>query len=163
MTIRKWPAKVGVAAATVTVAGGLWAGPVLASTSRGTSSAVAGSAAVGTKARPGLQNCGIGAVVVRPASVILSCADANSVGKDLVWSKWGATGATAKGVFTWNYCKPNCAASKKWGRTTATYTLSDVVRTAKYGWLFEKLTVHITGKQTGGFPRTITYPQKPIA
>jgi hypothetical protein len=105
----------------------------------------------------------MGPVVVKPASVVLSCADSNSQGKDLAWSKWGSAEATASGVFTWNLCKPNCAASKTWGKSAATYTLSDVVHTDKYGWLFEKLTVHIRGKEAGGFPRIMTYTQKPVA
>jgi energy-converting hydrogenase Eha subunit B len=84
------------------------------------------------------------------------------LGKDLAWSKWGPTGAAARGVFTWNVCKPDCAASRTWDKSTANYALGDVVHTTKYGGLFEALTVHITGKKTGGFPRTMVYPQKPV-
>lgn len=119
-------------------------------------------AATATKAMPGLLNCGLGKVEVKPKTLILSCADANSQGTHLVWSKWATAGAKATGTFTWNLCTPNCAASKTWGKSTATYTLSRLVHTTKYGWLFEKLTVHITGKKTGGFPRTMTYPQAPV-
>jgi len=158
------PVTLALGAATTLAAAGAWAGPALAAPAHpGTSSPGASPAVLmGTKARPGLKNCGLYPVTVKPRTLVLSCADANSQGKDLVWSQWGPTKAAATGVFTWNVCKPNCAASKTWGTSRATYTLSHVARTAKYGWLYEELTVHITGKQTGGFPRTITYPQKPM-
>jgi hypothetical protein len=115
-----------------------------------------------SKALPGVENCGLGPVLIKPKVLVLSCADANSLATSLVWSQWSTSGARASGTFTWNLCKPYCAASKRWGKSTATYVLSDLVDTTKHGWLFEMLTVRITGKQTGGFPRTIRYPQRPL-
>lgn len=99
--------------------------------------------------------------LVRPKTLTLSCADANSLAVDLVWSSWGSKTAAATGVYTWNTCVPYCAASKTWDRTAARVTLSDPVHT-KAGWLFEKLTVHITGKAPRQIPRTITYPEAPV-
>jgi hypothetical protein len=120
-----------------------------------------GPAGLPTQAVPGLKDCGLGKPEVRPKTLIIACADAGIVAEGLTWSVWGASGASATGIITWNTCVPNCAASKKWGKSTATYKLGDVVHTSKYGWLFEALTVHITGKQTGGMPRVLKYPEKP--
>ena len=99
--------------------------------------------------------------LVRPKTLTLACADGNSLAVDLVWSSWGSKTATAAGVYTWNTCVPYCAASKTWDRTAASFTLSDPVHT-KAGWLFEKLTVHITGKAPHQIPRTITFPEAPV-
>jgi hypothetical protein len=151
----------GVAAIAVCV--GLWAGPVVASPARlGPASGPPAPALAGTKTRPGFVDCGVYPLAVKPAGFVVSCADSNSLAKDLAWSKWGTTAATARGAFTWNVCKPYCAASKTWAKSAATFTLSDMVHTTKYGWVFEALTVHITGKKTGGFPRTMTYKEKPL-
>lgn len=46
----------------------------------------------------------------RPASIIISCADANSLLERLHWSSWGGTTALATGRFVWNDCTPYCAA-----------------------------------------------------
>jgi hypothetical protein len=135
------------------------AGTTGLSTPADAAQARAADSVVGSKALPGIENCGLGPVLIKPKALVLSCADDNSRATSLVWSKWSTTGAKATGTFTWIVCRPYCAASKKWGKSTATYTLGDLVHTTKHGWLFETLTVHITGKQTGGFPRTITYPQ----
>lgn len=156
MRSSKLASRTALAVAASMVAIGTWSASAVAAPAR------PAPATLGTKAVPGLENCGLGPVLVKPKTVVLSCADANSMGKDLVWSKWAAGGAKATGIFTWNVCKPYCAASKTWAKSTATYTLGDLVHTSKYGWLFEELTVHITGKKTGGFPRTMTYPQKPV-
>ncbi|MFA7322735.1 MAG: hypothetical protein WC005_00080 [Candidatus Nanopelagicales bacterium] len=48
----------------------------------------------------------------KPKSYILTCADANSLLKDLKWSSWTSGTAKATGIFQENDCKPNCAAGK---------------------------------------------------
>jgi hypothetical protein len=100
---------------------------------------------------------------VRPSYLILSCADANSQGQDLIWTKWGPSEAYAAGTYTWNLCTPNCAASKKWDKAAANFTLSKPVGTrTKAGWLFERLVVHITGKVPSYIPRTQSYSEAPV-
>jgi hypothetical protein len=44
-----------------------------------------------------------------PSSIVLTCADANTVVKDLHWTNWGSATATATGVGSWNTCTPDCA------------------------------------------------------
>jgi hypothetical protein len=113
------------------------------------------------KAVPQLEDCGMGKNLVEPKTLVLACADANSVAESLVWTLWDSTTARAKGVYTWNLCVPYCAASKKWGKTSADFGLGDPVHT-RQGWLFEQLTVHITGSNWHE-PRTWTLPEKPIS
>ncbi|HXW81829.1 MAG TPA: hypothetical protein VEJ84_20160 [Acidimicrobiales bacterium] len=120
------------------------------------------AAATKSNTVPMVLNCGMGKDLVRPKTLTLACADANNLGKDLVWSKWATTGADASGVDTWNTCVPNCAASKKWDSASADFTLSDAVHTSK-GLLFERLSVRITGHTPNGVKRTATYSVAPVA
>lgn len=46
---------------------------------------------------------------VRPASVILTCADAGLTADDLTWDAWGTRRATALGTASVNNCDPDCA------------------------------------------------------
>jgi hypothetical protein len=48
-------------------------------------------------------------LVVRPRSIVFTCADANLYATRLRWSTWGAT-ARATGVAHANDCEPYCAA-----------------------------------------------------
>jgi hypothetical protein len=112
------------------------------------------------KAVPQVEDCGMGKNLVEPKTLVLACADANGQAVSLVWTKWDSTTARATGVYTWNICEPNCAASNKWGRTSADFGLGDAVH-ARQGWLFEELTVHITGANWHE-PRTWTLSEKPI-
>jgi hypothetical protein len=56
-----------------------------------------------------LPNC-LGKPTVKPASIILACADANFGVKKLTWIGWGGARAAATGVAYANDCTPNCAA-----------------------------------------------------
>jgi len=68
---------------------------------------------------PGVIDCGksLSTLEVRPASLLLACADGTAGLQDLTWSHWGtaitATGsmgtATGAGEFFLNECNPNCA------------------------------------------------------
>ena len=44
-----------------------------------------------------------------PSTLVLTCADANTMVKDLHWSNWGSATAAATGVGSWNDCTPDCA------------------------------------------------------
>jgi len=123
-------------------------------------SAAAARHAPAATAAVAVKDCGLGARLVRPRSLILACADANTQAVHLVWSSWGTVKATATGTYTWNTCVPDCAASTTWDKTTAELTLSDPVKTTT-GWLFERLTVHITGPAPHDIARITTYSEAP--
>lgn len=57
----------------------------------------------------GLIDC-LGKTQVRPAAVVLTCADANMSVRHLSWTGWGASFAAALGEMSVNSCTPNCAA-----------------------------------------------------
>jgi hypothetical protein len=113
-------------------------------------------------AAPVVLNCGTGKGLIRPASLTVACADGNNLAKDLSWSKWATSEASAKGIVSWNQCTPTCAADKKWATAAATFTLNDPVHTAK-GLLFEKLSVHVTGKTPTGVARSYIVSEAPVA
>ncbi len=69
--------------------------------------AAAGASAAGHPTA--LPNC-LGKPTVRPASVVLACADANFGLKKLSWIGWGGARAAATGTAYANDCTPNCAA-----------------------------------------------------
>ncbi len=46
---------------------------------------------------------------VRPAEVVLSCADGNEYVGGITWSSWTATSASGTGRLTYNNCTPDCA------------------------------------------------------
>lgn len=50
-----------------------------------------------------------GQAVVRPSSIIVACADANTDLVDLRWSAWGSATTHATGTLQENDCTPNCA------------------------------------------------------
>jgi hypothetical protein len=56
-----------------------------------------------------LPDC-LGKPHVRPAEVVLACADANFGVRKLRWTGWGESFAAATGVAYANDCTPNCAA-----------------------------------------------------
>jgi hypothetical protein len=47
---------------------------------------------------------------VKPATLIISCADANSEFTDLHWYGWGDATTYATGTARWNDCTPTCVA-----------------------------------------------------
>jgi hypothetical protein len=49
---------------------------------------------------------------VRPASIVLACADANFYVDKIRWSNWGPRSATGLGTGHQNDCTPYCAAGK---------------------------------------------------
>jgi hypothetical protein len=67
---------------------------------------VAGALAAPPRALP---DC-LGKPQVRPAEVVLACADANFGVRELRWTGWGKATARATGVAYANDCKPYCAA-----------------------------------------------------
>lgn len=146
----KLPVAVAALVMAAAVASAGWAG-----------AAGAAPAVKGTHSAPALAACGQ-ADVLKPKTVILACADGGILLKSLKWSHWGPSGASGSGLISWHICTPDCAASNKWGSSTATVKLTDLTEAgASRGWLFELLTAHITGAKTGGLSRTLKFPEKP--
>ena len=45
---------------------------------------------------------------VKPSRIVIACADAGLIAKDLVWRDWGEERAHATGVLSVNLCDPSC-------------------------------------------------------
>lgn len=64
---------------------------------------------------------------VRPASIVIACADGNFYVDHLRWTTWGPRSAVGKGIAQRNDCTPNCAAGHfhssamtvRWGAASA--------------------------------------------
>ncbi len=48
----------------------------------------------------------------RPSLLTLTCADANTALKGMIWSSFGGATAQGRGTFVTNTCEPNCAAGR---------------------------------------------------
>lgn len=87
--------------------------PSISKALAGLLAAAAALAGAAGAAAPGvaLPNC-IGQPQVRPASVTLTCADANFTAQGLRWTGWGQSFAAARGFAQVNDCTPTCVAGK---------------------------------------------------
>jgi hypothetical protein len=110
-------------------------------------------------ATPAVENCGTGAALTRPGSLILACADSGMVASQLHWQSWNATEATATSTVTW-LTSPTASATQK-SHTTADITLSDPVAQADGQVLFMELSMQVTGATPNGFIRDITFSEAP--
>lgn len=112
--------------------------------------------------RPAVKNCGLRQSLFKPKWLFVACGDGNMVGKQLVWTSWSGQQALGHGLLSWNPCTPYCAAvpPSRWRATQARFVLTKSAHT-KQGWLFEEMTVHVTGQVPKGFLRTITVSEKP--
>jgi len=122
---------------------------------------VSWAAVTGTRSKPAVQDCGLPPASIKPKSLVLACADAGEIGVNLEWRTWGSGRAFATGVYTWHVCTPSCAASNKWEKAAATFTLEQPAQT-KDGWLFEKLVVDIAGRLPSGMPKQLVFIWKPV-
>jgi hypothetical protein len=146
MTRRTLPAALGLAA--VAVAVGLAQSP----------SALAASQSPHRAANaPGVEVCGTGNAVTRPASVILTCADDGEVATNLDWTRWSTTSAAATGLVAWR--SPHTAG---WESAEAQITLTAPVAEGSRGTLFTKLVLHVTGATPHGFMRDLTFDETPV-
>jgi hypothetical protein len=46
--------------------------------------------------------------LVAPSNFVLTCADANTLLKNLHWTDWNKSTAYATGIASWNDCTPDC-------------------------------------------------------
>ena len=135
-----------------------------ATSARATTGATAGASPATTTSqgvKVAIEDCGQGAALIRPASLVLACADQGAWAKNLTWSSWSETKATATGTLTWHVCTPNCAQSTKWDSTGAEVILTDPVSEPGNEVLFTKLELRVTGATPAGFMRDVTYNMAP--
>ena len=100
-----------------------------------------------------------GAPVVRPRTLVVSCADANTVLQSTHWSTWGAGGATGTTTFAINLCIPYCAASPISHFANSAVTLS-APRSSRHGTYFSRLVVRYV---QGGVAKTFSFSWGPGA
>jgi hypothetical protein len=144
-----WLARARVAIIAV-VGGGAFVG----ASAVGASAATAGQSTVAT-AKPAVEVCGLGPAVVKPASVILTCADGRMVADGLHWKSWTSTGAAATATVVWQE-----GGSRK--STTTDITLSAPAREPGGKVLFTRLGMQVTGATPRGFIRKATFSEAPV-
>lgn len=88
----------------------------------------------------------------RPASITITCGDANAALIKLHWSSWGGAKAHASGTFAYNDCVPSCAAGSG-KQVPATATLSGT-RRCKGRTFYKLLVIHFTARVPKGYHRT---------
>jgi hypothetical protein len=123
--------------------------------------AAASTAANSGSASTAVEVCGLGAALVRPASMVLTCADNGELAAALHWSSWAATRATATGIVTWRACSADCAYSRHWDRASADLTLTDPVSGPGRRRLFTRLDLHVTGSTPPRFMRDVAFDEAP--
>jgi hypothetical protein len=100
---------------------------------------------------PSVLTCA-GKKVVKPASYVLACADANAYFSSVHWLSWGRASATATATLVQNNCAPTCAAGK-FIRYPAKLSLSKPKMT-KLGLLFSVVNYSYTVSQSTALPLT---------
>ena len=138
--------------------------PASTSTSSTTTTGAPESTTTSLPAGPGvLANCTAPApqsLAVEPSTIYVACADAGIGARDLVWSSWTASTATAAGDVWENDCTPNCA-SGTIKLYPASITLSEV-QSSRNGPTFTSLTATYSGTEPNG-RRTDTFMlEKPL-
>jgi hypothetical protein len=113
------------------------------------------------QATPAVLECGAGAALTRPASLILTCADDGELAEQLQWSSWTASQATASGIVTWRNCVSLCADARQWKSAAADITLTDPVSEPGEGLLFTQINLNVTGPTPAGFQRTLSFDDTP--
>jgi hypothetical protein len=107
------------------------------------------SASPGQPAVPSVLTCA-GKKVVKPASYVLACADANEYFKSVHWTNWDMVSAAATGTFVQNNCTPTCVAGK-FMSYPAKLWLSEPKAT-KLGLLFSKVRYSYTVSASTSLP-----------
>jgi hypothetical protein len=73
----------------------------------------------------------------RPATIILTCADANLYVSHITWAGWSGTTAHAKGTLHFNTCTPTCVAGTE--KTKPVVFMAMDRRLVKGKWLYTEL------------------------
>ena len=111
---------------------------------------------------PAVQVCGEGSAVTHPTSMVLTCADNGEVAKNLKWTSWSATGATATGQVSWRSGAADLARATAWKSAGAQFVLTDPVAEPGQATVFTKLVLHVTGATPRGFMRDLTFDETPV-
>jgi len=91
--------------------------------------------------------------VSRPKVVVLTCADANTSLKGLIWSSFGGSTAQGRGTFVTDSCEPNCASGKSLS-FEATVKATGSVSCKRGLRVYARLTLRFAGRAPGrGVPR----------
>lgn len=110
-----------------------------------------------------VEACGQGPALVRPSSMIVTCADHEATAGHLHWASWTATSATATGQIEIHGCAADCARARAGDGTIAKFTLTGPLREDNgKEVLFTRLKVQITGSDPGGFQRGATFSEAPV-
>ena len=138
---------------------------VLAAVLGGGPAAVASLSPTGTAAvaQTAIKDCGTGPALVKPGSLILTCADNGELAEHLVWASWTPTKAIASGTVTWRVCTPNCADSRRWDHTSAEFILTGPVSAKGHRVLFTRLRLLVTGRAPQGFMRDVVFRMAPAS
>ncbi|AHH16851.1 hypothetical protein NONO_c20510 [Nocardia nova SH22a] len=121
------------------------------STDSGTARPAASAAPVSDrKSEPEVIDCSFDEPAVRPAHLILACADLGAQVEQIAWQNWGPDQAQGDGIERDNTCDPNCAAGKYVTRKVH-LTLSDLARP---GNVFTKVTTADAEGHTTTWPMT---------
>jgi hypothetical protein len=112
-------------------------------------------APAGAAAAPGLLACS-GRAVQKPASFVITCADAYTTLTHIRWTSWGPSAASATATFGQNPCTPNCASSSIHYYPHAAVRLSRPVHTS-HGILYSDMSVRYV---RAGKSRTFTFTWK---
>ncbi|MFJ6216992.1 hypothetical protein ACIQGZ_27225 [Streptomyces sp. NPDC092296] len=96
---------------------------------------------------------------VRPASYVITCADANDALAGLRWSSWQPQSASATGRQVLNDCVPNCVAGR-YRSYPVTVRLDRVRPWAGHPgrWQYGRLLLRYTAQRPPGTPRQVTFP-----
>jgi len=130
--------------------------PAKASATKATAApATTNQASASSRTLPAIEDCGQGPALMHPTALVLACADDGILAKDLKWSNWSGTSATATGIMTSHVCTPNCAESTKWDSVSAEVILTDPV-SENGKVLFTKAVLRITGALPAGFASRVT-------
>jgi hypothetical protein len=90
---------------------------------------------------------------VRPAEIVIACADANFYVNRLRWTRWGSRDAVAAGTAHENDCTPYCAAGH-FHAYPATLRLSQPVTCVKGRREFARIGWRFTAAKPAGVPRS---------
>ena len=130
--------------------GVVWAAVVAAAVVAGFASA----AGITLTSGPTISDCG--AQAIAPASMTLTCADANYGLAAMKWQSWGAARTTGSGSASANNCTPNCAAGKfESYPVTATASAVDTCLSGRKQ--YTRLVLTYAGARPAGIAATSTW------
>ncbi len=125
--------------------------------------AVAGAATAHRTGATKIEVCGTGRALIRPHSIVLTCADYGELATKLHWTSWTAARATAVGEVSWKTATAAVpfARSRRWDHASARITLTRPVAEAGGKVLFTEARLHVTGHTPRGFMRDVTFREGP--